>query len=169
VSAPPIGERPEEGPDSELGRALEGVVEGLHHVAIAVPDLEVARRVYEGVLGLRACEVEHVPEQGVRVLVLFAGDQRIELVEPAREDSPISRFIARRGAGLHHVAWRVRDVDLALERVRAAGLELIDEVPGPGSNGTRVAFLHPRATGGVLTELVEECADGEDTAEEGIS
>jgi methylmalonyl-CoA epimerase len=134
---------------------LEGLVEGLHHVAIVVASIAEARKAYEGVLGLSAGEVEHVPDQKVNVLVLHAGRARIELVEPASADSPVAKFLAKRGGGLHHLAWQVRDVDRALEHVRAAGLELISERAGPGAHGTRVAFLHPRATGGVLTELVE--------------
>jgi len=90
------------------------------------------------------------------VLVVHAGSQRIELVEPAGEDSPVSKFLARRGAGLHHLAYRVHNLEQALEQLRAAGLRLIDEQPRPGAHGTRIAFLHPQATGGVLTELVED-------------
>ena len=130
----------------------------LHHVAIVVPSIEEARATYAGVLGLTEGAIEHVPSQKVNVLVLRAGEQRIELVEPASDDSPVSRFIERRGGGLHHLAWRVDDIDAALARIKEAGLRLIDEEAGPGAHGTRVAFLHPKATGGVLTELVEEPA-----------
>lgn len=137
---------------------LRGTVRGLHHVAIAVPSIAEARPTYEAALGLAAGEIEHVPEQRVNVLVLHAGPQRIELVEPAADDSPISRFLEKRGAGLHHVAWEVADIDAALARVRDQGLQLLNETPGDGAHGTRVAFLHPRSTGGVLTELVEDPA-----------
>jgi methylmalonyl-CoA/ethylmalonyl-CoA epimerase len=139
--------------------ALRALVRGLHHVAIAVSDLEAARGLYEGALGLTAGQVEFVPDQRVNVLVLRAGAQRIELVEPASEDSPITGFLARRGGGIHHLAWRVDDVDAALEHLRAAGVRLIDEASRPGAHGTRVAFLHPKATGGVLMELVEDPND----------
>ena len=138
--------------------ALEGVVRELHHVAIVVPDIDSARAVYEDALGLSGGEVEHVPAQKVDVLVLYAGGQRIELVAPASEDSPVTGFLAKRGGGLHHLAWRVDDIEAALERLRARGLRLIDEEPGPGAHGTRVAFVHPKSTGGVLTELVEDAA-----------
>lgn len=141
---------------SQPPESIRALVRELHHVAIVVPSIEEARRTYAGVLGLAAGEVEHVPDQQVNVLVLHAGGQRIELVEPAAPDSPVSRFLEKRGGGLHHLAWRVEDVDAAVEQVRAAGLRLISERPGPGAHGTRVAFLHPSATGGVLTELVEE-------------
>ena len=90
------------------------------------------------------------------MLVCRAGSQRIELVEPAADDSPVSRFLARRGGGLHHLAYRVEDLERALEQLRVAGLRMIDDAPRPGAHGTRIAFVHPSATGGVLTELVEE-------------
>jgi methylmalonyl-CoA epimerase len=137
--------------------ALDGVVRGLHHVAIAVTDLAQARATYAGAFGLSVVgEVEHVPTQKVNVLVLQAGTQRIELVEPAAPDSPISRFIEKRGAGLHHLAWRVDDVARAMELLRTRGVQLIDELPQPGSHGTTVAFIHPKSTGGVLMELVQD-------------
>jgi methylmalonyl-CoA epimerase len=133
------------------------VVSGLHHVAIVVPSIAAARGAYEAGLGLTAsAEVEHIADQKVNVLVLLAGGQRIELVEPAADDSPVSNFIARRGGGLHHLAWRVDDLDRALAVLKGAGVRLIDEAPRPGAHGTRVAFVHPKATGGVLSELVED-------------
>jgi methylmalonyl-CoA/ethylmalonyl-CoA epimerase len=136
--------------------ALESVVLGLHHVAIVVPSIAAARRIYVDVLGMRAGTVEHVSDQKVNVLVCHAGAQRIELVEPAAPDSPVSGFLAKRGGGLHHLAYRVASVEAALARLRAAGLRLIDDHPRPGAHGTRIAFLHPSAASGVLTELVEE-------------
>jgi methylmalonyl-CoA epimerase len=136
--------------------ALAGVVSGLHHVAIAVASIAKARAVYEGSLGMRASEPEFVADQKVNVLVLYAGSQRIELVEPASPDSPVSNFLAKRGGGLHHLAYRVENLERALATLKAAGLRLIDEQPRPGAHGTRIAFVHPSATGGVLTELVEE-------------
>ena len=135
---------------------LQGLVRGLHHVAIAVPDLAEARTLYQEALGMRAGEVEYVEDQRVNVLVLDAGGQRIELVEPALEDSPISGFLAKRGPGLHHLAWLVDDCEAAIAALIERGVRLIDEAPRPGAHGTRVAFLHPKATGGVLMELVEE-------------
>ena len=138
---------------------LQSLVRGLHHVAIVVPSLAEARRTYVEVLGLAAGEPEHVPDQKVNVLVCHAGAQRIELVEPAAADSPVSAFLAKRGSGLHHLAYRVDDLERALSELRAAGLRLIDEHPRPGAHGTRIAFLHPSATHGVLTELVEESVE----------
>ena len=136
--------------------ALDGVVTGLHHVAIAVASIEEARRTYVDVLGMTAGEVERVEDQRVDVLMCFAGDQRIELVQPAGEDSPVTKFLARRGGGLHHLAYRVEDLEQALARLKAAGVRLIDHEPRAGAHGTRIAFVHPSATGGVLTELVQE-------------
>jgi len=138
--------------------ALRPVVAGLHHVAIVVASIEEARRTYEGLLGMTAGEPEYVADQAVHVLVLHAGAQRIELVEPAAPDSPVSGFLAKRGGGLHHLAYRVVDLERALRILNEAGVRLIDSAPRPGAHGTRIAFVHPHATGGVLTELVEEPA-----------
>lgn len=132
------------------------LVRGVHHIAIVVESIERARGAYEGVLGLSAGEVEFVADQKVNVLVTYAGAQRIELVEPASPDSPVSRFLEKRGPGLHHVAYLVDDVGAAIAALRKAGLRMIDEAPRPGAHGTRIAFVHPSATGGVLSELVEE-------------
>lgn len=151
-----MDEAPELPPESKPDSPLDSVVRELHHVAIVVPSIAEARRTYVDVLGLVAHGVEHVADQRVNVLVCRAGSQRIELVEPAAEDSPVSKFLAKRGGGLHHLAYRVDDLERALARLRDAGLRLIDEAPRPGAEGTRVAFVHPSATGGVLTELVEE-------------
>lgn len=139
---------------------LAPVVLGLHHVAIAVPSIADARPIYEAALGMRATEVEHVADQRVDVLVLFAGTQRIELVEPSTDDSPISKFLERSGgrAGLHHLAWHVADVAAAIETLKGQGVQMIDDEPRAGSHHTRIAFVHPRSTGGVLMELVEDPA-----------
>jgi methylmalonyl-CoA epimerase len=116
------------------------------HVAIAVPSLEAAIPLYERLTGERASPVEHIEEQGVRVAFLGA----IELLEPTGPDSPVGRFLARRGPGLHHVAYRTKDISAELARVRDAGFELIDAAPRAGAFGHRVAFLHPRSTGSVV-------------------
>jgi methylmalonyl-CoA epimerase len=121
-----------------------------------VTSLAQARELYEKALGMRALPVEFVESQKVNVLVLFSGAQRIELVEPAAPDSPISGFLEKRGPGIHHLAWRVDDCAKAIAALKAAGLKLIDEAPKPGSHGTKVAFVHPKSTGGVLMELVED-------------
>jgi len=104
--------------------------------------------------------VEHVANQRVNVLVLRAGSQRIELVEPASADSPVTKFLAQSGGGVHHLAWRVDDIAAAIDTLVGAGVRMIDAVPRPGAHGTRIAFVHPKSTGGVLMELVEDPALG---------
>ncbi len=141
------------------------MVRGLHHVAIAVRSLERSRSVYETALGMTGSQPEHVADQRVNVLVLHAGSQRVELVEPASPDSPISGFLEKRGEGLHHLAWRVDDCARAITTLRERGVRLIDEAPRAGAHGTRIAFLHPKSTGGVLMELVEDPA----TEPEGVA
>jgi methylmalonyl-CoA/ethylmalonyl-CoA epimerase len=140
----------------EAPKSLAPVVRGLHHVAIAVESLAEARKSYEQALGLAASPVEYVEDQKVNVLVLYAGAQRIELVEPASAESPITNFLAKRGGGIHHLAWKVDDVALAIARLEKDGVRMIDRAPRPGAHGTRIAFVHPKSTGGVLMELVEE-------------
>ena len=136
--------------------ALSGIVRDLHHVAIVVPSIDEARGLYVDLLGLKAGEPEHVADQKVNVLVCFAGTQRVELVEPSAPDSPVSGFIAKRGGGLHHLAWRVDDLEAALAKLKAAGVRMLDEAPRLGAHNCRIAFIHPKATGGVLSELVED-------------
>jgi methylmalonyl-CoA/ethylmalonyl-CoA epimerase len=136
--------------------ALRGLVQELHHVAIAVHSLAEAKKHYVDALGLAASEPEFVPQQKVNVMVLYAGTQRIELVEPVGPDSPITKFLATRGPGIHHVAWKVENCAAAIAKVKAAGLRMIDETPKPGSHKTTIAFVHPKSTGGVLMELVED-------------
>ena len=135
-----------------LPAALGGLP--LDHVAIAVADLSDAGP--WSLLGLpRVGDDEDVPGQGVRVRALQAGDALVELLAPTAPDSPIARFLAKRGPGLHHVALRVDDVDDAVARLTAGGARFVDPTPRPGRAGTRVVFLHPRWTGGTLIELVE--------------
>lgn len=127
------------------------------HLGLAVRDLEAAVRLYRDVFGL---ELEHrwVAEADQMEAASFrVGDVEIELMRPLAADSPVGRFIEKRGEGIHHVAYKVEDVSAALASARAAGLETIDEAPRRGGDGrTRVGFLHPRSTGGVLTELEED-------------
>lgn len=121
------------------------------HVGVAVSSIDDARPLFELLTGATCSPVEELEAQGVDVA--FVGS--LELLEPRSPDTPVGRFLDRRGPGLHHVAFRVPDVAEALSRFRAQGLELVDEAPRPGARGHRVAFLHPRSTGGVLVELVE--------------
>lgn len=126
----------------------------IDHIGIAVTDLDEGALPWT-VLGLPWFEDEEVPGQGVRVRLLRAGDAWIELVAPTRDDSPVARYLERRGPGLHHVALRVDDVEHELARLVADGARAIDPTPRPGRGGSRVAFLHPGWTNGVLVELVQ--------------
>ena len=127
----------------------------LDHVGIAVRSIEEAMPLFERLANTHGTAPEHVESQGVRVAFVGTGSARLELIEPARDDSPIARFIEKRGPGMHHVAYRVPDIATALADFAAQGFEPIDRVPRPGAGGHLVAFLHPRTTAGVLVELVE--------------
>jgi methylmalonyl-CoA/ethylmalonyl-CoA epimerase len=131
----------------------------LHHVGIAVGRLDLAVRFYQEALGLEVTPPEEVPEQRVRVRLVRTGGASLELIEPTAADSPVARFLARRGPGLHHITLTVPDLDEALARLKARGVQLIDEVPRIGAGGRRIAFVHPSAADGVLVELTEDRAD----------
>jgi methylmalonyl-CoA/ethylmalonyl-CoA epimerase len=125
------------------------------HIGIAVDDLEAAIALHQGAYGMALVHREVVDEQGVEAVLLDVGENHVELLRPLAEESFVGRFLAKRGPGLHHVAYQVTDVQAALAELRARGLQLIDETPRTGIRGTRVAFLHPAASGGVLTEIVQ--------------
>jgi methylmalonyl-CoA/ethylmalonyl-CoA epimerase len=127
----------------------------LDHVAIAVESIAAMLPTYEAMFGGTGSPVELVESQGVKVAFVGAGPGRLELLEPLSPDSPVGRFLERRGPGLHHIAYRVPDIRSELSRLAADGVELIDTVPRPGVGGHLVAFVHPRSAGGVLVELVE--------------
>lgn len=126
----------------------------LDHVAIAVESIASTQPLFESLLGAAGSPVEHIASQGVSVVFIGSGAGRVELIEPESADTPVGRFLARRGPGLHHIAYQVSDIDAALARFAADGFDLIDKTARPGAHGKRVAFLHPRSTGGVLVELV---------------
>jgi methylmalonyl-CoA/ethylmalonyl-CoA epimerase len=128
----------------------------LDHVGIAVTDLAVTRALYERAFGLEVAHEEVIEDQGVHELLFRLGDGWLQLVAPLGPDTPVGRFLARRGEGLHHVGYAVPDVARAIDHLSAAGLEVIDPAPRVGSGGTTIAFVHPKSTGGVLVELVEE-------------
>ena len=128
------------------------------HIGVAVDDLEAALALYGGALEMPVAHREVVEQQGVEAVLLDVGENHVELLRPLAGDTPVGRFLARRGPGLHHVAYQVEDIEAALEQLRARGIRLIDEAPRTGIRRTRVAFLHPLASGGVLTELVEHRA-----------
>jgi methylmalonyl-CoA/ethylmalonyl-CoA epimerase len=126
----------------------------LDHIGIAVRSLEVAK-IYES-LGLSVDHVETVETQRVKTAFLSVGDSNLELLEPTSPDSPVAKFIEKRGEGIHHICFRVDDIDAHLERLKSEGYRLINESPVPGAHGCRVAFLHPAAGNGVLIELSEK-------------
>ena len=123
------------------------------HVGIAVPDLDAAAAFYSTILGL----TPHAPEtaDGATILSFALGDSEIELLAPRDPDGPIARFLAKRGPGIHHICYRVPDLDAALEACRRAGYQLVDQEPRAGAGGRRIAFIHPRSTAGILLELTE--------------
>lgn len=125
----------------------------IDHIGIAVGDLAASLAFFRDALGLELDAPEDVPSQRVRAHFLQAGEAAIELVEPTADDSPIAKFVARRGPGIHHVALRVDDIVAALAELKAKGVRLIDETPRPGAHHSLVAFIHPASTHGVLVEL----------------
>ena len=127
----------------------------IDHIGVAVADLDAAIELHTGAYGMPLVHRETVAEQGVEAVLLDVGDGHVELLSPLGEDTPVGKFLARKGPGLHHVAYAVEDIEATLEQLSAAGIELIDAKPRVGIRGSHVAFLHPRSTGGVLTEIVQ--------------
>jgi methylmalonyl-CoA/ethylmalonyl-CoA epimerase len=127
----------------------------IDHIGVAVDDLDGAIELYRERFGMREQHRETIEAFDVEAVLLEVGDGHVELLRPLSGESAIGRFLAKNGPGIHHVAYQTSDIDSTLEQVKAAGLELIDQEPRTGIRGSRVAFLHPKATGGVLTELVE--------------
>jgi len=131
------------------------VLSAVDHVGVAVEDIDAALAIYRDVLGMPLVHRETVSEQGVDAALLDVGDSHVELLQPLGPDTAVGKFLARRGPGLHHVAYRVESVENTLQALTAAGVRLIDERPRTGIRGSLVAFLHPSSTGGVLTEIVQ--------------
>ena len=131
------------------------MLSAIDHVGIAVPDIDAALALYRDALGMPLVHRETVTEQGVDAALLDVGDGHIELLQPLGPETTVGKFLERKGPGLHHVAYRVPDIEAALQTARDAGLRLIDETPRTGIRNSRVAFLHPASTGGVLTEIVQ--------------
>jgi methylmalonyl-CoA/ethylmalonyl-CoA epimerase len=127
----------------------------IDHIGVAVEDLDAALGLYEKSFAMALAHRETVESQGVEAVLLDVGDGHVELLRPLGPETAVGKFLARKGPGLHHVAYAVEDIDATLEALAAAGLELIDSEARVGIRGSRVAFLHPRSTGGVLTEIVE--------------
>lgn len=127
----------------------------IDHIGVAVEALDAALVLYERDYAMSVVHREVVAEQGVEAVLLDVGENHVELLAPLGPETPVGKFLRKRGGGLHHVAYQVADIDAELERLRAAGVRLIDEQPRVGIRGSRVAFLHPKSSGGVLTEVVE--------------
>ena len=127
----------------------------INHIGVAVKSIDASTPFYRDVLGMVFEGTEVVAEQKVKVAFFSVGESRIELLEPIADDSPVAKFLEKNGEGTHHVAYEVDDLVATLEKLKAAGVRLIDEVPRCGAHGTRIAFLHPKASGGVLTELCQ--------------
>jgi len=129
--------------------------ERIDHIGVAVEDLDAAIALYGERLSLELVHRETVESQGVEAVLLDVGENHVELLRPLSPDTPVGKFLAKRGPGLHHVAYQTTDIEGTLEALRAAGMRLIDEQPRTGIRGSRVAFLHPGSSGGVLTEIVQ--------------
>ena len=127
----------------------------INHIGIATKGIEEALKFWSDSLGLENVHTETVEDQKVRVAMLPLGESRVELLEPTSDDSPISKFLEKRGGGIHHIAVEVEDIRSSLEKLKAQGMRLIDETPRVGAEGCLVAFVHPSSSGGVLLELVQ--------------
>ena len=125
------------------------------HIGVAVEDLDAAIALHERDYGMALVHREVIDEQGVEAVLLDVGENHVELLRPLDGETPVGRFLSKRGPGLHHVAYQVSDVQATLDTLRGRGLRLIDETPRTGIRGSRVAFLHPESSGGVLTEIVQ--------------
>jgi methylmalonyl-CoA/ethylmalonyl-CoA epimerase len=136
----------------------------IDHVGVAVERIDPALELYRDTMQMRLAHREVVADQGVEAALLDVGEGHVELLAPLDADTPVGRFLASRGPGLHHVAYQVTDIDRTLAALKQAGLQLIDAQPRTGIRGSRVAFLHPRATGGVLSEIVEPAGVAEHSA-----
>jgi methylmalonyl-CoA/ethylmalonyl-CoA epimerase len=131
----------------------------IDHIGVAVEDIDAALRLYADTLKMPVVHRETVTEQGVDAVLLDVGENHVELLAPLGPDTPVGRFLAKKGPGLHHVAYQVADIESTLAALKAAGTRLIDETPRIGIRNSRVAFVHPAATGGVLTEIVQPAED----------
>ena len=127
----------------------------IDHIGVAVEDLDAGIALYDQTYDMTLVHRETVTEQGVEAVLLDVGENHVELLRPLSEDSPVGKFLAKRGPGLHHVAYQVTDIEAVLQSLRDAGVRLLDETPRTGIRNSRVAFLHPKSSGGVLTEIVQ--------------
>jgi methylmalonyl-CoA epimerase len=136
------------------------MLSAIDHVGVAVQDIDSALALYRDSLGMALVHRETIDEQGVDAALLDVGDAHIELLAPLAPETPVGKFLARSGPGIHHVAYRVESVEKTLAACTAAGMRLIDQQPRTGIRGSRVAFIHPASTGGVLTEIVQPATEG---------
>lgn len=143
-----------------LPESVRPLTSGLDHIGVAVPSLADAVPLYRDLLGLPFLYEDEVATDGVKVAVFDLGKGHLELLEPTNEDSPIAKFIAKRGPGLHHVALRATDCGQALDALKDVGVRLIDETPRTGAGGAQIGFVHPKATGGILLELCQRDGGG---------
>jgi len=134
----------------------ERMITGLDHIGIAVNSLREALGIYEGILGLKLVKIRVVEEQRVKVALLLAGETKIELLEPTNAESPVAKFIAKKGEGIQHIALTVTNIENSLGEMKRKGITLIDEKPRIGAEGHKIAFLHPKSTKNVLVELCEK-------------
>jgi methylmalonyl-CoA/ethylmalonyl-CoA epimerase len=131
------------------------MLDRIDHIGVATEDLDAALALYEGSLGMPVAHRETVESQGVEAVLLDVGEGHVELLRPLGPDTPVGKYLEKKGPGLHHVAYAVSDIDATLDELKDAGIELIDTEARVGIRDSRVAFLHPKSTGGVLTEIVE--------------
>lgn len=134
------------------------MLQKINHIGIAVQSIEATLPFYRDNLGMACLGIENVAEQKVKVAMLAIGESKIELLEPTAADSPVAKFLEKSGQGIHHIAYEVADISAAIAALLAAGIRMIDETPRNGAHGTKIAFLHPKSSQGVLTEL---CQPGE--------
>ncbi|UCD83974.1 MAG: methylmalonyl-CoA epimerase [Deltaproteobacteria bacterium] len=125
------------------------------HIGVAVKSIEDAKRIYQDFLGLKVAEVEEVPDQKVKVAFIPVGESEVELLESTSPDGPVAKFIESRGEGVQHIAFRVDNIESALQELKDKGVRLIDQTPRKGAGGAKIAFIHPKETGGVLIEISE--------------
>jgi methylmalonyl-CoA epimerase len=131
------------------------VLSRIDHIGVAVEDIDASLALYEQAYAMELVHREVVEEQGVEAVLLDVGENHVELLRPLGPDTPVGKFLAKKGPGMHHVAYQVTDIEAALEQLRSAGLRLIDETPRVGIRNSRVAFVHPASAGSVLTEIVQ--------------
>ncbi len=131
------------------------MLKNINHIGVAVKSLDEAIPFYRDMLGMACLGIEQVAEQRVKVAFLQIGESKIELLEPTSAESPVAKFLEKNGPGIHHIAYEVQNIEVAIKKLELAGVRMIDSTPRSGAHGARIAFLHPKSSGGVLTELCQ--------------